>query len=128
VTYVYIQSEPSLWTVGHWGPDGDTTGMGGTGRWHPESDHGSPGEAARRVAELNGAGPVLEIPFHSHRDGSRHAGRSCGGCPRVTLDRTSRSAVAIRRAWEAAQEGSPTVVVLDRHEIAVIEPIERSQP
>jgi rubrerythrin len=44
--YVYIQSEPSLWTVGFYDP---------TGRWHPDSDWPSRDEAARRVAYLNGA-------------------------------------------------------------------------
>jgi hypothetical protein len=43
--YVYIKSEPSLWTVGFYGPDG---------KWNPESDHDDPGEAAKRVAWLNG--------------------------------------------------------------------------
>jgi len=53
--YVYIQSEksgyydgkyfPGLWTVGFHSPNGN---------WHPESDHDSPEEAAKRVAWLNG--------------------------------------------------------------------------
>ncbi len=45
--YVYIQSEPGLWTVGFYDP---------TGKWHPESDHGSRADAADRVAYLNGGG------------------------------------------------------------------------
>lgn len=45
--WVYIQTEPSLWTVGHYSPDGT---------WHPDSDHGSSDEAAERVAWLNGGG------------------------------------------------------------------------
>lgn len=44
--YVYIQSEPTLWTVGFYRPDG---------KWEPESDHGSAEKAAERVAWLNGA-------------------------------------------------------------------------
>lgn len=49
--FVYIRSEPGLWTVGTYGPDG---------KWHPESDHGNPGAAAERVAALNGTpGAVL---------------------------------------------------------------------
>jgi hypothetical protein len=43
--YVYIQSEPQLWTVGFYRPGG---------KWEPESDHGTPAEAAARVAYLNG--------------------------------------------------------------------------
>jgi hypothetical protein len=45
--YVYIRSEPQLWTAGFYKPDG---------KWEPESDHGSPDEAAGRVAWLNGGG------------------------------------------------------------------------
>lgn len=43
--YVYIKSEPQLWTVGFYGPDG---------RFVSESDHASPAEAAKRVHYLNG--------------------------------------------------------------------------
>ena len=52
--YVYIESERVQgddgftrvnYTVGFYDPSGD---------WRPESDHGSPEEAARRVAWLNG--------------------------------------------------------------------------
>ena len=43
--YVYIRSEPRLWTAGFYRPDG---------KWEPDSDHGSQDEAARRVSTLNG--------------------------------------------------------------------------
>ena len=43
--YVYIKSEPGLWTVGFYSPDG---------QWHSDSDHGDREEAARRVHYLNG--------------------------------------------------------------------------
>lgn len=43
--YVYIQSDPGLWTVGFFAPDG---------KWHPESDHIHPEVAAKRVHYLNG--------------------------------------------------------------------------
>ena len=43
--YVYIQSEPNLWTVGHYD---------GKGKFYPESDHDTPKEAAERVHWLNG--------------------------------------------------------------------------
>ena len=43
--YVYLKSEPMLWTVGFYDP---------AGRWISESDHDSPGAAAARVAWLNG--------------------------------------------------------------------------
>ena len=43
--YVYIRSEPQLYTVGFYKPDGE---------WVPESDHPSKDKAAERVAYLNG--------------------------------------------------------------------------
>jgi len=43
--YVYINSEPGLWTVGFYAPDG---------KWNPESDHHVMSEAAKRVSYLNG--------------------------------------------------------------------------
>jgi hypothetical protein len=49
--YVYIRSEPGLWTVGFYDPAGD---------WQPESDHGSTDAAAQRVAFLNG-GPAPQL-------------------------------------------------------------------
>jgi len=44
--YVYIQSEPGLWSVGFYTP---------SGKFFPESDHESKEAAAERVAYLNGA-------------------------------------------------------------------------
>ncbi len=44
--WVYIQSEPSLWTVGFYDPKG---------RFQPESDHDTSEKAAKRVHYLNGA-------------------------------------------------------------------------
>jgi hypothetical protein len=44
--YVYIQSEPGLYTVGHYDP---------SGKWIAESDHDTSAGAAARCAELNGA-------------------------------------------------------------------------
>lgn len=43
--YVYIQSEPNLYTVGFYDPNG---------KWHPESDYGEWAQAAARVHYLNG--------------------------------------------------------------------------
>ena len=50
--WVYIQSEPSLWTVGHYDPKG---------KWEPESDHSSCENAARRCHYLNGGGADAEL-------------------------------------------------------------------
>lgn len=47
MSYVYIRSEPGLYTVGFYKPDG---------KWEPESDHESSEEAAERVSFLNGHG------------------------------------------------------------------------
>lgn len=43
--YVYIRSEPGLYTVGFYRPDG---------KWVAESDHSTRDEAAARVSYLNG--------------------------------------------------------------------------
>jgi hypothetical protein len=43
--YVYIRSEPTLWTVGHYDP---------SGKWISESDHDDEEKAAERVHYLNG--------------------------------------------------------------------------
>jgi len=43
--WVYIRSEPGLWTVGFYAPDG---------RFHADSDHNDREEAAERVHYLNG--------------------------------------------------------------------------
>lgn len=43
--YVYIRSEPGLFTVGFCDP---------SGKWHPESDHSNQEDAANRVHFLNG--------------------------------------------------------------------------
>lgn len=43
--YVYIKSEPGLWTVGFYTPSHE---------WMPDSDHASPEEAAAQVSYLNG--------------------------------------------------------------------------
>lgn len=43
--YVYIESEPGLWTVGFYKPDGE---------WVPEGDYSIRENAAERVMKLNG--------------------------------------------------------------------------
>lgn len=45
MSYVYIRSEPGLYTVGFYDPKGI---------WHSESDHNDREEAAKRVRFLNG--------------------------------------------------------------------------
>jgi hypothetical protein len=43
--WVYVRSEPGLYTVGFYDPKG---------KWHAESDHASADAAAYRVRWLNG--------------------------------------------------------------------------
>jgi hypothetical protein len=50
--YVYIRSEPGLWTVGHYSPDG---------QWHTDSDHDRKDSAAARVIRLNGGHDDSEV-------------------------------------------------------------------
>lgn len=45
MSWVYIRSEPRLWTVGFYGPDGT---------WHTDSDYDDSEEAAKRTSWLNG--------------------------------------------------------------------------
>lgn len=52
MTYVYLRTEPRLWTVGFYTPDG---------QWEPESDHGSKDAAAERVRVLNGGGSAIDV-------------------------------------------------------------------
>jgi hypothetical protein len=51
--YVYITSEPGLYTVGFYDP---------AGKWEPESDHSSTQEAAGRVHYLNGGDAETDAP------------------------------------------------------------------
>lgn len=57
MTYVYIKSEPELWTVGYYDPQG---------RWNPESDHGSLSEAVARTAYLNGENTSADARLKMH--------------------------------------------------------------
>lgn len=50
--YVYLESEPQLWTVGYYDAKH---------KWIPESDHSSGDDAAERVAWLNGDGDAFPI-------------------------------------------------------------------
>jgi len=52
MSYVYVRSEPGLYTVGFYDP---------RGKWEPESDHDDREKAAARVAYLNGANAVHHV-------------------------------------------------------------------
>lgn len=45
ITWVYLMSEPGLFTVGYYDP---------SGKWHSDSDHDTREAAAARVNYLNG--------------------------------------------------------------------------
>lgn len=49
--YIYIKTEPNLWTVGFYAPDGT---------WHTDGDHPAKAYAATRVHYLNG-GNVRQV-------------------------------------------------------------------
>jgi hypothetical protein len=53
MSYVYINSEPGVWTVGFHTLDG---------KWKAESDHPSAKAAAERVIDLNGGRTVAQAP------------------------------------------------------------------
>lgn len=68
--YVYIKSEPGLWTVGFFNPK--------TSDWVSESDHNNSQAAARRVSFLNGG--------QRYEPGQRAPGRVIGHvCPNCSF-------------------------------------------
>lgn len=73
MSYVYIQSEPGLWTVGHY--DG--------GKWEPESDHDSTDAAANRAAKLNGGGGADEDLRDLLREAVQYLDGHGGGAGRL---------------------------------------------
>jgi len=89
MTWTYKQTEPGLWTVGFYTPEG---------QWEPETDHDDPQRAAARVAYLNGGGArsgeveCADCGFvlahmgagFDHLEQTKHAGiRFVGGSDRV---------------------------------------------
>lgn len=59
VAYVYLKSEPGLWTVGFFDPNG---------QWHSDSDWESREIAAARAAFLNGGGKPIEANGYAVED------------------------------------------------------------
>jgi len=64
--YVYIKSEPGLWTVGFYSP---------VGNWNSESDHDNRELAAKRVSWLNGN--------HTYQDTEADGYVFCGKCGKL---------------------------------------------
>ena len=64
--WIYLKSEPQLYTVGFYAPNGE---------WHTDSDHGTKEEARERVHYLNGGNASLEdaptAKANAYRIGSR---------------------------------------------------------
>ena len=48
--WVYLHTEPSLWTVGFYSPDG---------KWHPDSDWSTKEDAGERCHYLNGGNEAV---------------------------------------------------------------------
>ena len=59
--YVYIQSEPGLFTVGFYAPDG---------RWHTDDDFVDRDEARRRVHYLNGGNVLVTVEQKQKQEAS----------------------------------------------------------
>ncbi len=57
--FVYIQSEPGLYTTGHYSPSGE---------WHADSDYEDKSMAVARCHELNGGAPASAAEAKSLRD------------------------------------------------------------
>lgn len=67
--YVYLRSEPQLWTVGFYTPDG---------KWVSESDYECRDDAAERVHWLNGGGKPSDTINDYFLDLSRMSGTGNG--------------------------------------------------
>lgn len=84
MAYVYIRSEPGLWTVGHY--DGDE-------KFYPESDHQDPEDAARRVRFLNG-GAEVDQPAALRAERDQAVGTANELRAQLALSRAELDAVA----------------------------------
>ena len=56
MSYIYVKSEPGLFTVGCYGPNG---------QWNPDSDHDNREQAADRCCYLNGGRPKALDAAHA---------------------------------------------------------------
>lgn len=78
--FVYKQTEPQLWTVGHYYNDGKRD------VWDAESDHGTPEEAAERVRFLNGGAPATAAkPVTRHPNGVSATDETSDNPPNVPI-------------------------------------------
>lgn len=84
--WVYRQTEPRLWTVGFYAPDGS---------WHTDSDHDVREDAARRSSFLNGGG-VASAP-HVHDLRASNGLVRCVECGYVPSDAELNESVSVPR-------------------------------
>lgn len=66
MSYVYIRTEPKLWTVGFYHDE-----------WEPDSDHDSPEKAAARVRWLNGGDDETAVLRHQVAELQEALGELC---------------------------------------------------
>jgi hypothetical protein len=71
--YLFPRASGDPYTVGHYAPDGT---------WHPDSDHTTSEEAAKRVHYLNG-GTDLTAPLNQYGEG-------IGKCIQGQFERSQR--------------------------------------
>lgn len=99
MSFVYVQSEPGLWTVGHY--DGSSPP-----RWHPDSDHESKQAAATRAAYLNGAGVDVAALVAALREVEVICTESAAACRKRMGTRVGNALVVVRSAL--SKFNSPT--------------------
>lgn len=101
--YVYIRSEPTLWTVGFYQPDGT---------WEPESDWDSPNGAGERARWLNG-GTLADAQHQDEASEQRYDSAQASILVRVT-EKTNTVDLALKAhgltlhfdcgSWTAAEQ------------------------
>lgn len=84
--YVYLKSEPGLWTVGHYDPNG---------KWQSESDHSSTDAAAARVSYLNG-GSFDSVLVAALQEVEAICTESAGDCRRRMGTRVGNALAVVR--------------------------------
>lgn len=89
IQYVYIKSEPGLYTVGFYDP---------SGKWQPESDHSDSNDAEWRVHWLNGGNHGLPDSIETLRTQIKELRRQIG-FKDETLARKNRELDALHYVW-----------------------------
>lgn len=113
--YVYFKSEPNLWRVGFYTP---------LDRWIPESDHGSPEEAADRVHYLNGGNVRDALQGRQMMDGALKDARGYLISADSKLDRGHEWAFAAA----TLSIGSALIAIAERLDALTTDDKETSRP